>query len=253
MSETIIGTSVPSETSPGGLGDGTPGMPAFAIPHESRSAYWHRQLSGVPVLTISTHKPGASVRVGRFASRSRQIAKNHAERLRRLSQRESAPLSVVLLSAFQALVVRYTSQEDFVLGCSLADLGEAINGASSSGHNAFLLRVDLSGDPTFRDLVSRCYAGALESRVQGTPTLADLMEELTADLGVQAPTFQISFSYENGDLPVERALGPAESPSPNPDVPVDLHLSVSERGDELSLRVAYNQELFDAPGIDRTL
>ncbi len=228
-------------------------MQAFAIPSERRSDYWHRQLSRVPVLTLSTHKPRSAVRVGQFAVRSLRIGKTHAERLRRLSQRENAPLSVVLLSAFQALVLRYTSQEDFVIGCRLADLGGAINGAPSSGHNAFLLRVDLSGDPVFRDLVTRCYAATLESRMQGRPALADLMEELTAELGVQSPTFQISFSYDNGDLPVEQASGPAESLSPTPDVPVDLHLSVNDGGEELSLCAFYSQELFDADGIDRTL
>ncbi|MGB6679645.1 MAG: amino acid adenylation domain-containing protein, partial [Terriglobales bacterium] len=251
MSETITGTSVPSESSPAGLGDGTLGMQAFAIPGESRSAYWQRELSGVPVLSLSTSKARSAVRSGQFAARLRRIGKIHTEQLRRVSQRESAPLSVVLLSAFQALVVRYTSQEDFVIGCALANLDDAIHGTPSSGHNAFLLRVDLSGDPTFRDLVSRCYADVLESRMQGRSTLADLIEELTAELGVQSPTFQISFSYENGDLPVERAAGLAESSTP--DVPVDLHLSVNDDGEELSLRALYNQELFDAQGIDRAL
>src|SRR5580692_1631312 len=252
MSETITGTSVPSETSPAGMGDGTPGMQAFAIPNESRSVYWHRQLSGVPVLTLPTHKPGSAVRVGQFASRSRQVEKNHADHLRRFSQQQSAPLSFVLLSAFHAVVVRYTSQEDFVVGCALANLDDAINGTPSSGHNAFLLRVDLSGDPTFRDLVSRCYSGALESRMQGRSTLADLMEELTTDLGVQSPTFQISFSYQKGNLPVGEP-GTVESLYPTPDVPVDLHLSLDDGGEELSLCAFYSQELFEADGIERTL
>ena len=226
-------------------------MQAFGIPGESRSVYWQRELSGVPVLSLSTSKPRSAVRSGQFAARLRRIGKLHTEQLRRFSQRESAPLSVVLLSAFQALVVRYTSQEDFVIGCALANLDDAINGTPSSGHNAFLLRVDVSGDPTFRDLVSRCFAGVLESRMQGRSALAELMEELTAELGVQSPTFQISFSYENGDLSMERASGLAESSTP--DVPVDLHLSVNDDGEELSLRALYNQELFDAQGIDRAL
>jgi hypothetical protein len=122
MSETVTGTSVPSESSPAGLGDGTLGMQAFAIPGESRSAYWQRELSGVPVLSLSTSKARSAVRSGQFAARLRRIGKIHTEQLRRVSQRESAPLSVVLLSAFQALVVRYTSQEDFVIGCALANL-----------------------------------------------------------------------------------------------------------------------------------
>jgi amino acid adenylation domain-containing protein len=253
MSDIIIGISVPSEASPTGMGDrSAKKMKAFGIGGASRSDYWHHQLSRVPVLTLSTHNPRSGVRVGQFAARSRRIGKTDAERLRRLSQRENAPLSVVLLSAFQALVLRYTSQEDFVIGCRLADLGGAINGAPSSGHNAFLLRVDLSGDPVFRDLVSGCYAATLESRMQGRPALADLMEELTTDLGVQSPTFQISFSYQKGNLPVGEP-GTVESPSPTPDVPVDLHLSVDDGGEELSLCAFYSPELFAADGIERTL
>ena len=228
-------------------------MESFGIRGESRSAYWQRELSGVPVLSLSTLKPRSAVRSGQIAARLLRIGKNHTDQLRRFSQQESAPLSVVLLSAFEALVSRYTSQEDFAIGCRLADLGAAINVVPSSGHNALLLRVDLSGDPMFRDLVSRCYAAALESRMQGRSTLADLMEELTAELGVQSPTFQISFSYESCDLPVERASGPAESLSATPDVPVDLHLSVKDGGEELSLRAFYSQELFDADSIERVL
>ena len=249
MSEIITGASVPSETSLPGMSGRTTGLEAFAITGESRSAYWHRQLSGVPVLALPTHKPRSTVRTGQFAAHSRQIGKNGVERLRRLSQRENVPLSVVLLSAFHALVLRYTSQEDFVIGCTLADPGGAINGTSSSRHNAFLLRVDLSGDPIFSDLVSRCYAATLESRMQGRSALADLMEELTADLGVQSPTFQISYSYDNGNLPVERVPGPLVAP----DVPVDLHLSVVDNGEDLSLFALYSTELFDADGVDRTL
>ena len=247
MSETIVGTSLPSET-PAGMG----GRAARGVRGESFSAYWHGLVSGVPVLTLSTHKPRAGLS-GELVSRARRIGKNHAEQLRRFSQREGAPLSVVLLSALQALVLRYTSQEDFVIGCRLANPQSAINGTSSPEHPAFLLRLDLSGDLPFRDLLSRCYAATLESRMHGSSALADLMEELTTELGVQSPTFQLSFSYENGNLAVERERSPVESFHASPDVPVDLHLSVNDSGEDLSLRAFYSQELFDADGIERIL
>src|SRR6202049_2077622 len=252
MSEIITGTSVPSETGPARTGAPDGAEEAFGMRGERRSAYWSRQLSGVPVLTLSTHKAASPVHVGEFAVRSRQIGKDRAERLRWFSQGQGVPLSVVLLSAFQALVLRYTAEQDFVIGCTFPD-PDGANGSQSPGHNAFLLRVELSGDPTFRDLVSRCYAGTLEASMQGGSVLADLMEELTADLGLLSPTFQISFSYENSNLSAERAPRPLESPYPTPDVPVDLHLSVNDGGEYLSLSVLYNQELFDADGVDRTL
>ena len=251
MSETIVGTSVPSET-PAGMGDRAAKTAAVGIRGESDAAYWHGLVSGVPVLTLSTHKPRAGLS-GELVARSRRIGKNHTEQLRRFSQREGAPLSVVLLSALQALVLRYTSQEDFVIGCRLANLQSAINGTSSPEHPAFLLRVDLSGDPPFRELLCRCHAATLESRMHGRSALADLMEELTTELGVQSPTFQLSFSYENGNLAVEGERSPVESFHSSPDVPVDLHLSVNDSGEDLSLRAFYSQELFDADGIERIL
>jgi amino acid adenylation domain-containing protein len=247
MSETIVGTSVPSET-PAGMGVRSAETAAAGIRGESDAVYWHGLASGVPVLTLSTHK----LRTGLSAelvARSWRIEKNHTEQLRRFSQREGAPLSVVLLSALQVLVLRYTSQEDFVIGCRLAN---AINGTSSPEHPAFLLRVDLSGDPPFRELLCRCYAATLESGMHGRSALAGLMEELTTELGVQSPTFQLSFSYENGNLGVEREPDPVESFHSRPDVPVDLHLSVNDSGEDLSLRAFYSRE-FDADGIERIL
>jgi aspartate racemase len=181
-----------------------------------------------------------------FAWRSRQVGKSLKEEIRRFCQREQVPFSIVLLSAFQTLLLRYTSQEDIVLGCTLSDFGTADFVSS-----AFLLRADLSGDPSFRDLVSRTYSAALEGTAQGGPSLPELMEELTSQLGVQAPTFQVSFSCGNRNSRAQH--GAAAHQSAALDVPVDLHLDIEDDAEELPLRLLYNQDLFDAGSIDRTL
>ena len=181
-----------------------------------------------------------------FGWRSRHAGKSLREEIRRFCQHEHVPFSIALLSAFQTLLLRYTSQEDLVLGCTLSDFG-----TGDSVSTAFLLRADLSGDPSFRDLVSRTYAAALEGTAQGGPCLSELMEELTSQLGVQAPTFQVSFSYGNRNSRAGHEA--AAHQSATLDVPVDLHLDIEDEAEELPLRLLYNQDLFDAGSIDRTL
>ena len=114
----------------------------------------------------------------------------------------------MLLSAFEVLLLRYTSQEDLVIGCTLVD---SPSEHSASRRNAFLLRAHLFGDPSFRDVVSRTGADALEVTPQGSVCLSELTEELTSSLGVQAPTFQVSFSYGSGKSQAARAA--AASPA----------------------------------------
>jgi amino acid adenylation domain-containing protein len=244
MSETITGTSFPSEPAAAGIaGERVPHGGRIEIPVESRTAYWHSHLSGAPVLNLPADKPRQAMPAAHFAWRSRPVGNSLADRLRQFSQDEQVSFSIVLLSAFEVLLLRYTSQEDLVIGCTLAD--------SATDQTAFLLRANLFGDPSFRDLASRTYAGALEVTSQGSFSLSELVEELTSGLGVQAPTFQVSFSYGNGKSKAERESATRQTVMP--EVPVDLHLEIDDDGKDLALRVLYNRDLFEVVSIDRTL
>jgi len=248
MSETITGTSFPSEPAAAGIaGERVPHSGRIEAPLESRAAYWHRQLSGAPVLNLPADNPRPATPAVHYAWRSRAVGDSLAEGLRRFSRDEQVPLSIVLLSAFQVLLLRYTSQEDLVIGCTLGDFAAD---HSSSGQNAFLLRADLFGDPSFRDLISRTHAGVLEVMAQGSFALSELAEELTSELGVQAPTFQVSFSFGSEK---SQARESDTTQAVNPEVPVDLHLEIDGDAEDLTLRVLYNQDLFEQASIDRTL
>jgi amino acid adenylation domain-containing protein len=254
MSEIITGNSLRSEYASAEVaGDGASSAGLAEIPSESRSSYWRRYLSGAPVLTFPTSKPRPAAPTGEFAAQSREIGTNLVAGLRRISQNEGVPFSLVLLTAFQVLLLRYTSQEDLVVGCALADVGSERDGTLASGQAAFPLRVDLSDDPTFRDLLSRTYATMIEAIEQGSASLAEWVEEVTSDLGVEAPTFQLSISYMQSHSRQEQ--NPARIPSEFtfPDVPVDLHLAIDDDDEDLAVRLLYAEELFDAADIDRTL
>jgi amino acid adenylation domain-containing protein len=249
MSETITGTSFPSEPAAAGMtGARVPRADRIETPVESRAAYWHRQLSGAPVLNLPLDKPRPAAPAAHFAWRSRPVGNDLADGLRQFSQDEQVPFSIVLLSAFEVLLLRYTSQEDLVIGCTLADFP---SDHSASRKNAFLLRTHVFDDPSFRDVVSRTCAGALEVTSEGSFSLSELVEELTSSLGVQAPTFQVSFTYGSGKSQGERAAAPSQAVTP--EVSVDLHLEIEDDRGDLTLRLLYNQDLFELASIDRSL
>jgi amino acid adenylation domain-containing protein len=253
MSEIIAGNSLRSQLPSAEIAGERAGSELPRILTESRSAYWRRYLSGAPVLTFPSNKARPAAPSGQFAAQSRRLAKALVEALRRISQDERVPFSLLLLAAFQVLLLRYTSQDDLVVGCVLGDTGMGREGSVRSRQNAYPLRVDLSDDPTFRDLLSRTYGTALEAIERGSFSLADWVEELTSELGVEAPTFQLSFSYAQNAPRSEQTPARIPSESGIPEVPVDLHLAIDDNGDEVSVRLLYAKELFDALDIDRAL
>src|SRR5947209_10028266 len=170
---------------------------------ERDAAYWSPQLSDAPVLNLPTDRLRPPVPGSDFAWRSLQIAKDLNDSLRWLSREEQVPLSASLLSSFYVLLLRYTSQEDMVIGCS-----------SDRDANELGLRLDLSGDPPFRSLLSRVTAAL----AHGPFSFRRLGQELRAEPGPHNPIFQVSFSYRvsNPEAGSARTLPQAKM--------VDLHL-----------------------------
>jgi non-ribosomal peptide synthetase component F len=77
------------------------------------------------------------------------------ESLRALSRRESVTLYTVLLAAFNVLMNRYTGQTDIVLGAAVAGRNRVeVENVVGQFTNTIVRRADLSGDPTFRELVA---------------------------------------------------------------------------------------------------
>jgi len=168
--------------------------------------------------------------------------------LNEFSLKEHTPLSVVVLSAFQVLLLRYTSQEDIVIGCSLP--GRDMRASNGLGHvqHEFVVRTDLSGDPAFRKLLQDVTAQVLQAH--GGISLRQSAQPGTGPVADGA-MFQVAFS---GYAPSSAASPePNLSQPPIAEVPVDLHLNVQKRGNDLYLRLFYNAELFEAASIDRTL
>ena len=220
--------------------------------------YWRDRLSGeLPVLEMPADRPRPAVPAFRGALRKRALPDRLAHSLRDLSRREGATLFMTLLSGYKALLIRYTNQEDIIVGSPVAGR-ERIETHELIGCfvNTLALRTDCSGDPSFAGLIGRVRDTCLEAYAhQGAP-FERVVEAVQPNRDLRrTPIFQAAFGlrrdpvrqYRLGQMRFEMLdthTGMAK---------FDLMLEVIESGDLLTAEVEYNSDLFEAATIDRML
>ncbi|MGH7412374.1 MAG: amino acid adenylation domain-containing protein, partial [Candidatus Methylomirabilis sp.] len=146
---------------------------------ESRLSYWKHRLQGAPsVLELPTDRPRPAVQHYRGARESFELPRTLAEALHELSRREGVTLFMTLLAAFQTLLFRYTGQDDIVVGSPIANRARTeTEGLIGFFINTLVLRTDLSGNPTFRELLKRVKEVALGAYAHQDVPFEELMEE----------------------------------------------------------------------------
>ena len=171
-------------------------------------AYWKKQLGGVlPVLDLPADKPLAAAASLKGARQKIILDKALTARLKELSARASNTLFVTLMAAFNVLLWRYTRQDDLVVGFPVANRGHpALENLIGSFVNTLALRSDLSGNPTFIQLLARLRANLQEALAHQELPFERLVDELkqTRDAN-RTPIFQTLFTFQN-QLPAELSL-----------------------------------------------
>ncbi|HEV2707207.1 MAG TPA: amino acid adenylation domain-containing protein, partial [Pyrinomonadaceae bacterium] len=124
---------------------------------ETHWQYWKRQLGGtLPVLELPTDRPRPPVQSFRGASQTLNLPSRLVESLNELAQREGATLFMSLLAAFKAVLHRYTGLEDIIVGSPIANRNRIeVEGLIGFFVNTLALRADVSGSPSFRELLKR--------------------------------------------------------------------------------------------------
>src|SRR5262249_14872391 len=124
---------------------------------EKQLEYWKHRLAGAtPTLDLPTDHPRPAVQSFRGALYPFEFSPDLVNALRALAKQEECTLYMVLLAAFQALLHRYSGQEDLCVGTPIAGRNRAeAEGLIGFFVNTLVLRADLSGDPPFRDLLGR--------------------------------------------------------------------------------------------------
>ncbi|HYP53657.1 MAG TPA: MupA/Atu3671 family FMN-dependent luciferase-like monooxygenase, partial [Pyrinomonadaceae bacterium] len=202
-----------------------------------------------------TDRPRPPVQTFRGAKHQLRLDAELAGALERLSERHGATLFMTLLAAFKAVLRRYTNQTDIVVGTPVAgrtsvELEELIGFFV----NTLALRTDLSGDPTFTELLARVRETSLEAFTHSDVPFEKLVEELHVERDLSRnPLFQVFFILQNAPAAELKLQGLSLSPLRfDGDVSkFDLTLALEADGGGLSGSVEYNTDLFDAATIAR--
>ncbi|HEX7243226.1 MAG TPA: amino acid adenylation domain-containing protein, partial [Longimicrobiaceae bacterium] len=214
--------------------------------------YWKDALRGAPpLLEAPTDRPRAAGQGPRGGSHRFVLPAAVGQGLRALARREGATLFMTALAGWQALLSRYSGEEDVVVGSPIAGrTRRETEGLIGFFVNMLALRADLTGDPTWSGLLGRVRAAAL-----GAYDHQDLpFERLVDELGVErslahTPLFQAIFAVQRQGPDEGLSLGEVrlepfgeEAAS----VKFDLGLTVLEAEEGLGAVLAYRTALFDA-------
>ena len=219
--------------------------------------YWCDQLADVPTLDLPTDRPRPAVQTHRGAPSPIEVPAAITNGLRELGRKTDSTLAMVLLSAGQALLSRHSGQTDIAIGSPIANrTHRELEPLIGLFVNAMVMRSDLSGDPTFAELVRRVQANSLAAYDHQDVPFERVVAELNPERDQSRhPLFQVLFAVQN--VPPEALrLGELEI------APLslgsrftrfDLEFYLHEQDSGLVGSLVYNVDLFDASTIERLI
>lgn len=216
---------------------------------ENQLSYWKHQLSGAPpVLELPYDNPRPVMQTFRGARVSLVLSHSLSYALKDLSNRARASRFMTLLAAFKLLLHRHTGEEDLVVGSPIAGRNrretEKLIGFFL---NTLVLRTDLSGNPSFRELLARVRDGALDAYAHQDIPFEKLLQELQPDRDLgRTPLFQVFFNMLtiDGQDPKLHGLTVTRVDHSEPHSKFDLTVYVTERSERIHFDFVYNADLF---------
>ena len=225
---------------------------------QKQLSYWKERLSDAPpVLELPIDRPRPRLQTHNGATLSRELSPALASSLRLLAKSEQCTLFILLLAAYNVLLMRYSGSEDIVVGTPIAGRGKReLEPLIGFFVNTLAMRADLSGNPVFAELLQQTKQDSLNAYRNQSVPFEKLVEELQPDRVMSySPVFQTLFVLEHSVTGSSSfSTLTAESLNVKSDTAkFDLSLFVSESSDALSCTFEYNTDLFDMATIDRML
>jgi amino acid adenylation domain-containing protein len=219
--------------------------------------WWRERLGGAPpALELPTDRPRPAVASSRGAGQVFRIPAEITRGLRALARREGSTLYMVTHAALDLLLSRWSGQEDLVVGSPIAGRTQmGTEGLIGFFVNTLALRIDLSGDPSFQELVRRVRETALGAYAHQDLPFERLVEEVAPERGLShTPLFQVMFALQNADTGERSAIAGLRLEPFGGEIRTvrfDLELDLKEVGEELFGSLRFRTDLFDAATMER--
>ncbi|HEY3581180.1 MAG TPA: condensation domain-containing protein, partial [Pyrinomonadaceae bacterium] len=226
---------------------------------EEELKYWREQLGGeLPVLDLPADRARPEVQTYRGAQLTFSLSTSLSQGLQQLSQKHDCTLFMTLLAAFQTLLYRHSGQEEIVVGSPIAGRNHTeLEQLIGFFVNTLVLRTDLSGRPSFRELLQRVREMTLGAYTHQEVPFEKLVEELQPERDMsRSPLFQAFFTLQNAAATSDQVLPGVELEwlgAEGHSAKFELMLVMMQRGDVLEGTLDYNTDLFEAETMERLL
>ena len=223
---------------------------------ETHLAYWKKQLAGVELLDLPSDFPRPAVQSYRGEQLHWLVPETLWQQLERVCQHEGVTMVMTLLAAFQILLARYSGQQDIAVGTPIANRPRAeVEEVVGFFVNTLVIRSNLSGAPTFRELLHQVREVTLEAYAHQDAPFEKVIEALQPDRNLgRSPLFQAMFALQQ--TPFSRGdelMGVTARAMPKQHVtaPFDLSLVFSETEHGIQCTFEYSTDLFREETIRR--
>ncbi len=224
---------------------------------EKQMAYWREKLRGITPVELPTAYPRPAMQSYRGAVLNYAIPGDLFGPLKELSQEEDATLFMACLAAFYLLLWRYSGQSDLPIAVPIANRNfTAAEGMLGTLVNTLIMREEVSGDITFRELLRCVRQTALEAYDHQDMPFARLIADLQPERDPSRPAFaQIMFNMVNLPFNIQEIEGikTYEVKVDRLGVQFDLTLHIYENPPFPQLSLEYNTDLFDRDMMERLL
>jgi len=212
--------------------------------------YWLGRLRGAQTLALPTDRPRPSAPSHRGADASVALTEELSRQLKALADREGVTLFMLMLAAFDVLLSERAGHDDVSVGTDIANRN-LIETENLIGFfiNQLVLRTDLSGDPTFRELLARVREVTLGAYAHQDMPFDRLVDALKVERSLLVtPLFQVKLIFQNAPMPPIRLPGLALDVLEDKwdAARFDLTLALYEEGHAVKGWFEYNTDLFDA-------
>src|SRR5688572_5501370 len=225
---------------------------------ESEARFWREQLKDAPLsLDLPTDKPRPAMRSNFGDTHRFELSPTLSRAVRELGQQERATPFMVLLAAWSVLLGKYSGQEEVLVGSAHAHRSRTeLENLIGFFVNTLVLRTNLSGDPSFHELLARVRDVTLSAQAHQNLPFEKLVDELQLERDLsRTPVYQVAFTFQNAPEAELRAPGLVLTrlPLPSETAKFDLTLVITDSEPAMTGELEYSTDLFAADTIVRMM